>query len=227
MNNAPIIACDNLCKSFGNGNSAQTVLSGVNLAVHRGDTLSIAGSSGSGKTTLLHLLGGLDFASSGTVHADGKNWNEMPSNTAAKWRNQKLGFIFQLHLLLPEFSAAENAAMPLLIRHLPKQQALETAHQILAQLGLAAHAAKTPDKLSGGERQRVSVARALVGKPACILADEPTGNLDGKNAAAVFDLMMEAAAAQNTAVIVVSHDVQLAAKTARHAVLIDGKLEEH
>lgn len=225
MNN-PIVACEKLCKSFGAGATEQQVLSGVELSVMPGDTLSIAGASGSGKTTLLHLLGGLDFAGSGAVYANGQDWSKMSGNAAAKWRNENFGFVFQFHLLLPEFTAVENAAMPLFIRRIPKPQALEAALGVLEKLGLAAHANKTPDKLSGGERQRVAVARALAGKPACILADEPTGNLDGKNAAAVFDLMLEAAAAQNTAVIVASHDPQLASRTARRASIIDGKLEE-
>ncbi|MBE8158806.1 MAG: ATP-binding cassette domain-containing protein, partial [Betaproteobacteria bacterium] len=174
MSSAPALSCADVRKSFGDA----PVLDGVSLTLRAGETLAITGASGSGKTTLLHVLGGLDMPDSGWAAAGGKKWNEMNAKAAAKWRNRMLGFVFQFHLLLPEFSALENAAMPLLIRRCPKARALEAAHDNLRRLGLAAHATKTPGQLSGGERQRVAVARALTGDPACILADEPTGNLD-------------------------------------------------
>lgn len=222
MNDAPVIVCERLRKSFGDGE----VLAGVSLAVRAGETLCIAGASGSGKTTLLHLLGGLDKPDDGYAAAGGKKWEEMNSARAAIWRNQMLGFVFQFHLLLPEFSALENAAMPLLIRGTPRDEALRNAREHLHQLGLAACVSKRPGQMSGGERQRVAVARALTGKPACLLADEPTGNLDRKNAEMVFALMLESAAASGAAVIVVSHDERLAARAGRRAALTDGKLEE-
>lgn len=226
MNSAPVITCTNLCKNFGSGERRQMILSGVNLTVRAGESVSIAGTSGSGKTTLLHLLGGLDTPDQGTAAVNNQSWASLTPAQAARWRNQNLGFVFQFHLLLPEFSALENIAMPLLIRRRRRSEALAAAAEYLRRLGLAAHAQKTPAQLSGGERQRVAVARALVSNPACVLADEPTGNLDRHNATAVFDLMLESAAAQGTAVVVVSHDEQLATRTARRAELIDGKLEE-
>ena len=201
------------------------MLDGVSLTLRAGETLAITGASGSGKTTLLHILGGLDSPDSGWAAAGGKRWDELNGKAAAKRRNLMLGFVFQFHLLLPEFSALENAAMPLLIRRTPRARALEAAHENLRRLGLAAHAGKTPGQLSGGERQRVAVARALCGEPACVLADEPTGNLDRKNAAAVFEMMLSAAAEKNTALVVATHDSELASKTRRRAALADGKLE--
>ena len=226
MSNAPIIACANVCKNFGDGARQQTILTGVNLTVRAGESISIVGASGSGKTTLLHLLGGLDTPDRGSIAVNNKPWDSLTPVQTARWRNQNLGFVFQFHLLLPEFSALENAAMPLLIRRRPRGQALAAAAAYLHRLGLSAHAQKTPAQLSGGERQRVAVARALVGEPACLLADEPTGNLDRRNAEAVFDLMLETAAAQGAAVVVVSHDERLTARTAHRAELNDGKLEQ-
>ena len=223
MNNrTPLIVANNVQKSF----AETTILAGISLSLKAGETLSIAGASGSGKTTLLHLLGGLDKPDGGDISIGGKKWQEMNAAESAQWRNRMLGFVFQFHLLLPEFSAIENAAMPLLLRRIPRAEALEIAAESLRQLGLATHANKTPEKLSGGERQRVAVARAMTGCPACLLADEPTGNLDRKNAEAVFALMLEAAAAQNMAVIVVSHDDRLAAQTQRQTAILDGKLSE-
>ena len=224
MSSAPALSCADVRKSFGGGDFP--VLDGVSLTLRAGETLAITGASGSGKTTLLHILGGLDNPDSGWAAAGGKQWNTMNAKAAAKWRNRMLGFVFQFHLLLPEFSALENAAMPLLIRRRPRAEALEAAHGNLRRLGLAAHAGKTPAQLSGGERQRVAVARALAGEPACILADEPTGNLDRKNAAAVFELMLNAASEKKTALIVATHDSELASKTNRRAALADGKLEK-
>ncbi|MGI9307128.1 MAG: ABC transporter ATP-binding protein [Gammaproteobacteria bacterium] len=222
MNNAPVLSCAGIKKTFG-GDVA--VLDGVSFALRAGETFSITGASGSGKTTLLHILGGLDMPDAGWAAAGEKKWGEMNAKEAAKWRNRMLGFVFQFHLLLPEFSALENAAMPLLIRRRPRAEALDEARKHLRRLGLAAHENKRPGMLSGGERQRVAVARALAGNPACILADEPTGNLDRKNAEAVFALMLGAAAENKTAIIVATHDEHLAAQTGKRAALIDGKLD--
>ena len=222
MNNSPIIACENLRKSFADGE----VLSGVNLAVHSGETICIAGASGSGKTTLLHLLGGLDNPDGGYAAAGGKKWNEMNAAESASHKNRMLGFVFQFHLLLPEFSAQENAAMPLLIRGESRDVAMQAAAEVLQRVGLSSCANKRPGQMSGGERQRTAVARALAGNPECVLADEPTGNLDRKNAETVFSLMLESAAASGAAVIVVSHDEHLAARAKRRARLADGVLQE-
>ncbi|MDM5148104.1 ABC transporter ATP-binding protein [Candidatus Persebacteraceae bacterium Df01] len=225
MSNIVVCGTD-LHKTFIAGGGTQQVLDGANLTVRAGETLAIAGTSGSGKTTLLHILGGLDMPDSGNVAVEEKEWRQLSPTAAARWRNAKLGFVFQFHLLLPEFTALENAAMPLIIRRLPREQAMERAHRCLEQLGMNAHSGKTPEKLSGGERQRVAVARALAGNPACILADEPTGNLDRRNADSVFNALLEVATAQHTAVIVVSHDERLAVLAQRRVRLIDGRLEE-
>ena len=223
---AAALECADVHKSFGDGGERRAILSGVNLKIMPGETLAVAGSSGAGKTTLLHLLGGLDEADRGVVAVGGRDWKSMSAAAAAKARNKMLGFVFQFHLLLPELSALENAAMPLLIRGVGRGAALEEAAENLRRLGLAAHAQKTPDKLSGGERQRTAVARALAGRPSCLLADEPTGSLDRKNAEAVFDLMLSSAAELNAAVVVVSHDERLAARAARRVSLVDGELKD-
>ena len=223
---AAALECADVHKSFGDGGERRAILSGVNLKIMPGETLAVAGSSGAGKTTLLHLLGGLDEADRGVVAVGGRDWKSMGAAAAAKTRNKMLGFVFQFHLLLPELSALENAAMPLLIRGVGRGAALEEAADNLRRLGLAAHAQKTPDKLSGGERQRTAVARALAGRPSCLLADEPTGSLDRKNAEAVFDLMLSSAAELNAAVVVVSHDERLAARAARRVSLVDGELKD-
>ena len=224
MNNTPVVICRNVKKTF--AGVEEPILSDVTLSVQQGETVAITGSSGSGKTTLLHLLGGLDSDYQGDITINGRSWRQMNAVDAALWRNQTLGFIFQFHLLLPEFSALENTAMPLFIRRIPRRQAFEIAYEKLCQLGLKGHEKKTPDKLSGGERQRVAVARALAGNPKCVLADEPTGNLDRKNAEIVFDLMLESAAQQNAAVIIVSHDERLTIRAQRHMPLIDGCIKE-
>lgn len=224
MNDSPVIFCEGLRKSFAGGDGE--VLAGVSLSVRAGETVCISGASGSGKTTLLHLLGGLDNPDGGFAAADGKKWTEMNPAQADALRNRMLGFVFQFHLLLPEFSALENAAMPLLIRGVPRDEARQIASETLRQLGISACAEKRPGQMSGGERQRTAVARALTGKPACLLADEPTGNLDRKNAEIVFALMLESAAASGAAVIVVSHDERLAMRAGRRAALTDGVLSE-
>ncbi|MDH5553025.1 MAG: lipoprotein-releasing ABC transporter ATP-binding protein LolD [Nitrosomonas sp.] len=223
MNNV-VISCRNLTKTFNQGELDVPVLGGVNLEVCKGETLAIIGASGSGKSTLLHLLGGLDAPSSGEIHILGQDILSIKEDARCQLRNGSLGFIYQFHHLLPEFTALENVAMPLLIRRMRSSEAYARAEEILKQVGLGHRLSHTPSELSGGERQRAAVARALVTQPACILADEPTGNLDRHTAESVFNLMLELNNKVNASLIIVTHDAQLANRAGRVKQLVDGVL---
>lgn len=225
MSNTPlsILSCRDLHKTYHGLEVA--VLNGIYLNVLAGEQVAIVGASGSGKSTLLHLLGGLDVPSQGDVSILDKNLAQLSEAQKGDLRNQSLGFVYQFHHLLPEFTALENVAMPLLIRRMAREQALTLASEMLAKVGLAHRLEHMPGELSGGERQRAALARAMVTQPQCILADEPTGNLDRHTAHAVFDLLLEMNQQQNVSLIVVSHDIELAAKMQRQYKMVDGKLQ--
>ncbi|ADP12303.1 Lipoprotein-releasing system ATP-binding protein [Erwinia sp. Ejp617] len=226
MSNKILLQCDNLCKRYQEGSVQTEVLRNVTFEVQPGEMMAIVGSSGSGKSTLMHLLGGLDTPSSGDVRFDGSSLTAMSSAAKAGLRNRELGFIYQFHHLLPDFSALENVAMPLLIAKTDKAQAQQRAKQMLKAVGLEHRAAHRPSELSGGERQRVAIARALVNNPRLVLADEPTGNLDARNADAIFDLLNELNQRQGTAFLVVTHDLHLAKRLPRQMEMRDGQLSE-
>lgn len=223
-----IISCQNLQKTY--AGLEVKVLSGIDLSIHAGEQVAIVGTSGSGKSTLLHLLGGLDTPSAGEVRILGQNLAGLSEATKSKLRNESLGFVYQFHHLLPEFTALENVAMPLLIRRMGRELAMAQAAEALSKVGLKHRLEHMPGELSGGERQRAAVARALVTNPQCILADEPTGNLDRTTANNLFDLLLElnvsGAAHEKVSLIVVTHDLTLAAKMQRRYSLQDGVLGE-
>ena len=218
----PILQSKGLQKTYAGLDVA--VLNGIDLDVQAGEQVAIVGTSGSGKSTLLHLLGGLDAPTAGEVSILGRPLEGMNETKRGELRNQSLGFVYQFHHLLPEFTALENVAMPLLIRRTPGEEAMASAAEILKKVGLAHRMEHMPGELSGGERQRAAVARALVTKPKCILADEPTGNLDRLTAHAVFDLLLEMNQTQDVALVVVTHDLELSAKLKRQYKLVDGQL---
>lgn len=225
MSNHLLLQCDSLCKTYQEGHLHTDVLRNVSFAMQPGEMMAIVGSSGSGKSTLLHLLGGLDSPTSGSVVFKGQAMNGMTSAAKAELRNRELGFIYQFHHLLPDFTALENAAMPLLIGGIKPTLAQEKAREMLAAVGLEKRSKHRPSELSGGERQRVAIARALVNNPSLVLADEPTGNLDQRTADSIFDLLGELNVRQGTAFLVVTHDLQLAKRLNRQLEMRDGHLQ--
>ncbi|WP_283119936.1 lipoprotein-releasing ABC transporter ATP-binding protein LolD [Neisseria elongata] len=221
-----ILACEAVCKNYYDGQLNVQVLDNLTLQVDKGQSIGIVGASGSGKSTLLHILGGLDKPTSGRVSLMGQDLSQLSQKQLSGLRNQYLGFVYQFHHLLPEFSALENVMMPLLIGKHPKEQARERALLMLEKVGLKNRVLHRPGELSGGERQRAAIARALVTDPACLLADEPTGNLDRKNALNILDMMMELKQELGTALVVVTHDDEMAARFDRVLNMTDGALSD-
>ena len=224
--NKVVLKCDNVSKSYKDGQLNVNVLNQLRLEVLEGQSVSIIGSSGSGKSTLMHILGGLDKPTSGSVVLMGQDLSQLGQKQLGLLRNQYLGFVYQFHHLLPEFSALENVMMPLLIGKMKKAEAEQRAVEMLEKAGLKKRIQHRPSELSGGERQRAAIARALVTRPKCLLADEPTGNLDRKNAQNVLDMMLDLKSELNTSLIVVTHDDELAVRFERVMLMLDGRLEE-
>jgi len=224
MSDPATLSCERVSKHFEEAGQRLDVLKDINLRVERGETLAIVGASGSGKTTLLQILGGLDLPTGGTVRINGQSFAELSDTDRGTLRNRALGFVYQFHHLLPEFTALENVAMPLLVRRRPVAEAEQQARQFLQRVGLGARLGHRPAQLSGGERQRAAVARALVTRPQLVLADEPTGNLDGNNARGVLELMLELNRELGTSLVIVTHATEIAGRMQRVQVLEDGRL---
>ena len=221
-----LLRCEQINKFYDEGSQKVQVLKDVNFTMNKGELVAIVGSSGSGKSTLLHTLGGLDQPSSGNVYINGQSLQKLSANQLAHLRNQNLGFVYQFHHLMADFSALENVMMPMLIGKQNKSEARDRAEKMLQAVGLSHRIAHRPSALSGGERQRVAIARALVNKPALVLADEPTGNLDQKTTESIFDLIKQLNHEQNTAFLLVTHDLALADKLSRRLIMRDGVLSE-